>query len=51
MKKLKGIIDRFEGQLAVVEIDGVTKNSEKILFPKEANVGDVVGDKVNVLKN
>jgi hypothetical protein len=54
MKKIKGIIDRFEGQIAVVEIDGETKDFEKTLFPKEASVGDVVeieGNKVKVLKN
>lgn len=54
MKKIKGIIDRFEGNIAVVEVDGVTKDFDKSLFPKEATVGDVVeieGNKVTVLKN
>jgi hydrogenase maturation factor len=54
MKKLKGIIDRFEGNIAVIEMDGVTKDIEKALFPKEATVGDVVeieGNNVKVLKN
>ncbi|AXI09231.1 DUF3006 domain-containing protein [Oceanobacillus zhaokaii] len=53
MKKIKGIIDRFEGNIAVVEIDGMTKDYNKALFPKEASVGDVIeieGKKVTVLK-
>jgi hypothetical protein len=53
MKKIKGIIDRFEGNIAVVEIDGLTKDYNKALFPKEASVGDVIeieGKKVTVLK-
>ncbi|MEH7320556.1 DUF3006 domain-containing protein [Priestia megaterium] len=54
MKKIKGIIDRFEEGFAVVEIEGVTKDYPKIIFPKEAEVGDVVyitGDKVTIDKN
>ncbi|RLL46617.1 DUF3006 domain-containing protein [Oceanobacillus piezotolerans] len=54
MKKIKGIIDRFEGNIAVVEIDGMTKDYNKALFPKEASIGDVIeieGKKVTVLKN
>lgn len=50
---IKGIIDRFEGKLAVVEIEGTTKEFPKSFFPKEADVGDVVeidGNKVKVLK-
>lgn len=53
MFNLKGIIDRFEGEFAVVEIDGATHDFKKSMFPKEAEVGDVVeitGDKVTVLK-
>lgn len=51
---IKGIIDRFEGNIAVVEIDGKTKDFPKAIFPKKAAVGDVVeidGDKVKVLKD
>jgi len=54
MKKIKGIIDRFEEGFAVVEIEGVTKDYPKIIFPKEAEVGDVVyitEDKVTIDKN
>ena len=50
---VKGIIDRFEGKFAVVEIDGVTKDFPKSIFPKSASVGDVVeitGENVKVLK-
>jgi hypothetical protein len=50
---MKGIIDRFEGDIVVVEIDGETQDFPKSIFPKEAEVGDVVnidGDKVTVDK-
>lgn len=50
---MKGIIDRFEGDIAVVEIDGETQDFPKKIFPKNAEAGDVVkisGDKVTVLK-
>lgn len=50
MKKLKGIIDRFEGEFAVVEIDGKTIDFPKYIFPKEADVGDVVIIEVKVDK-
>jgi hypothetical protein len=49
---VKGIIDRFEGKFAVVEIDGITKDFPKSIFPKSAAAGDVVeiiGEKVTVL--
>ena len=52
--KIKGIIDRFEGNIAVVEIEGVTKDFNKDIFPKNATTGDVVeieGDSVTVLKD
>lgn len=50
---MRGIIDRFEGDLVVVEIDGETKDFPKKLFPPEAVAGDVVefeGDKFTVAK-
>ncbi|WP_445491615.1 DUF3006 domain-containing protein [Niallia sp. 03133] len=50
---MKGIIDRFEGDIAVIEIDGETKDYDKSILPKNADVGDVVeidGNKVKVLK-
>ncbi|MGG0742247.1 DUF3006 domain-containing protein [Priestia megaterium] len=53
MKKIKGIIDRFEEGFAVVEIEGMTKDYPKSIFPKETQVGDVVyitGDKVKIDK-
>ncbi|CAM4026835.1 DUF3006 domain-containing protein [Mesobacillus zeae] len=39
---MKGIIDRFEGNIVVVEIDGKTKDFPKDIFPKNAAAGDVV---------
>jgi hypothetical protein len=37
-----GIIDRFEGHFAVVEIAGVTKNIVRRKIPAEAREGDVI---------
>lgn len=54
MKKIKGIIDRFEEGFAVIEIEGITKDYPKNIFPKDAQVGDVVyitGDKVTIDKS
>ncbi|MEH7394912.1 DUF3006 domain-containing protein [Priestia megaterium] len=54
MKKVKGIIDRFEEEFAVVEIEGKTKDYPKDIFPRDAEVGDVVyitGNKVTVDKH
>ncbi|MET3689502.1 hypothetical protein ABIC37_005052 [Priestia megaterium] len=51
MKKVKGIIDRFEEGFAVVEIEGKTKDYPKDIFPKDTEVGDVVyitGNKVTI---
>jgi ribosomal protein L21E len=51
---LKGIIDRFEGNIVVVEIDGSTKDFPKMIFPIAAKTGDVVeikGHKVTVLNS
>jgi hypothetical protein len=47
---MKGIIDRFEGELVVVEIDGETKDFPKEILPSEAKVGDVIEIKVTLLK-
>ena len=47
----KGIIDRFEGDLAVVEFDDEMKDIPKSKVPKEAHVGDVLifdGDKITI---
>ena len=49
----KGIIDRFEGELAVVEFDDEMKDIPKSKLPKNANVGDVLifdGDKITISK-
>lgn len=40
---MRGIIDRFEGDFAVVELDnGNMKNIHRNKIPKEANEGDVI---------
>ena len=47
----KGIIDRFEGKIAVVEFDDEMKDMPKNKLPKEAHVGDVLifdGDKITI---
>jgi len=54
MKAIKGIIDRFEEDIAVVEVDGVTRDFKKRIFPKNAEPGDFVeikGDQVTILKD
>lgn len=38
----KGIIDRFEGELAVVEFDDEMKDIPVKQLPKGANVGDLL---------
>lgn len=51
---VKGIIDRFEDNWAVVEIDGETKDFKRAIFPNEAVAGDVVnieGNVVTILKD
>ena len=53
MKKIKGIIDRFEEGFAVVEIEGKTKDYPKTIFPKDAQVGDIIyiiGNQVKIDK-
>jgi hypothetical protein len=50
---MKGVIDRFEEELVVVEINGDTKDFPKSIFPPRAAAGDVVeilGSKVLILK-
>lgn len=45
----RGIIDRFEGDLAVVELDDGMKDIHKSLLPKEATTGDMLvfdGDQI-----
>ncbi len=42
MKKVKGIIDRFEGEYAVIEIGNETKDILRSSLPEEAKVGDVI---------
>lgn len=50
---MKGIIDRFEGDIAVIEINGKTQDFPKSILPKKAVVGDVIeitGNKAKILK-
>ena len=47
------IIDRFEGDIAVIEFDGEMKDILKDKLPKGANVGDVLvfdGDRIAIDK-
>ena len=47
----KGIIDRFEGELAVVEFDNEMRDIPTSQLPKNANVGDVLifdGNKITI---
>ncbi len=46
----RGIIDRFEGQYAVIEFGRVCMNVEKVLLPANAEVGDSVTLKNDVYK-
>lgn len=48
---MKGIIDRFEGNFAVVELDnGEIIDIERVKIPKEAKEGDVIdiGEEIKV---
>ena len=50
---MRGIIDQIEGKWVIVEVDGVTTDFKKSIFPKNVKVGDVVeinGDNVRVLQ-
>ena len=45
---MKVIIDRFEGEYAVVELDNMnTVNMKKILLPSDVKEGDVVDIIIN----
>lgn len=51
---MKGIIDRFEGDIAVIEINGKTQDFPKSILPQKAVVGDVIeitGNKAKILKS
>ncbi|WIV21209.1 DUF3006 domain-containing protein [Paenibacillus polygoni] len=39
---MKGIVDRFEGDYAVIEIDGQTHDVSKSIIDASVKVGDVV---------
>lgn len=39
---MKGIIDRFEGEVVVIEIDGVTRDFARAVVGDHARAGDVV---------
>jgi hydrogenase maturation factor len=38
----RGVIDRFEGEIAVIEIGGGTRDFQRSLLPKNAKPGDSV---------
>jgi len=39
---MKGIVERFEGEFAVIEIEGKTHDVLRSLIPAEVSQGDVV---------
>lgn len=43
---MKGIVDRFEGEYAVIEVDGETRDVKRNLIADSVRVSDVV-----ILKN
>jgi len=45
------IIDRFEGNWAVIEFEDITFNIPRSLLPKSAKEGDVIKISVSVDKN
>ncbi|MGE7661324.1 DUF3006 domain-containing protein [Peribacillus sp. NPDC097197] len=49
---LQGIIDRFEGEIAVVEMEGTEmKDFPKSALPRDAKIGDVLiinGDEITI---
>lgn len=49
---LQGIIDRFEGEIAVVEMEGTEmKDFPKSALPRDAKIGDVLiinGDEITM---
>lgn len=38
----RGIIDRFEGGIAVIEVNGITRDLPRSVLPRDAKVGDVL---------
>ncbi|MGM1044841.1 MAG: DUF3006 domain-containing protein [Bacillota bacterium] len=38
----KGIVDRFEGNIAVIEFNGVTEDILRVKLPDNCEVGDVL---------
>ncbi|TPG69330.1 DUF3006 domain-containing protein [Brevibacillus laterosporus] len=42
MKDTKGIVDRFEEHLVVVEVDGQTYDLPTSIFPADVQVGQVI---------
>lgn len=39
---MKGIVDRFEGEYAVIEVDGKTRDVKRKLIADSVRVSDVV---------
>jgi hypothetical protein len=38
----RGVIERFEGDIAVIEIDGITRDFPKESLPSDMKVGDAI---------
>lgn len=47
---MEGIIDRFEGEYAIVETEGKMLNIPAVLLPREAKEGDVISIAITVHK-
>lgn len=51
--KLRGIIDRFEAEYAVIEVGENTMDMKRVLLPVEAKPGDTIiidGEKITIDK-
>lgn len=38
----RGVVDRFEGDIVVIEINGVTRDFPRSILPREIKAGDSV---------
>jgi hydrogenase maturation factor len=38
----RGVVDRFENEVAIIEIDGMTREISKASLPEDIKVGDAI---------